>query len=133
MHRVLLGLVLGGALAAPAASQSYAVGAFTASAAFRYPSSRLQTASGVRVHRLVGVPQRFDRRARRRSPGGFAYAYPPDYYDSNYDIDRSWDADSFNDWWHDRPDRAYPRWVWHNRNCTDDRLWWSGAGWRCTP
>ncbi len=38
-------------------------------------------------------------------------------------------SDSFNDWWHDRPDRAYPRWVTHNQNC--ERVWWSGGGWRC--
>lgn len=44
---------------------------------------------------------------------------------------RSWDADSYNDWWHDRPDRAYPRWVQHNQNCTPDRMWWSGSGWHC--
>lgn len=42
---------------------------------------------------------------------------------------QSWQSDSFNDWWHDRPDRAFPRWVQHNQNC--ERIWWSGAGWRC--
>jgi hypothetical protein len=51
------------------------------------------------------------------------------YFDPN--INRSWDSDSFNDWWHDRPDRAFPRWVRHNRNCTPDRMWWSGSGWHC--
>jgi hypothetical protein len=44
---------------------------------------------------------------------------------------RTWDSDSYNDWWHDRPDRAYPRWVRNNRDCSPDRMWWSGAGWRC--
>lgn len=37
---------------------------------------------------------------------------------------RSWDADSYNDWWHDRPDRAYPRWVTQNQGC--ERKWFSG-------
>jgi hypothetical protein len=37
-------------------------------------------------------------------------------------------SDSYNDWWHDRPDRAYPAWVRNNRQC---RLYWSGGGWRC--
>ena len=37
-------------------------------------------------------------------------------------------SDSYNDWWHDRPDRAYPAWVRNNRDC---RLYWSGGGWRC--
>lgn len=51
------------------------------------------------------------------------------YFDQ--DINRSWDPDSFNDWWNDRPDRAYPRWIYHNQNCTPDRMWWSGSGWHC--
>jgi hypothetical protein len=42
---------------------------------------------------------------------------------------RSWESDSYNDWWHDRPDRAFPRWVQNNRDCK--RVWWSGGGWRC--
>ena len=47
---------------------------------------------------------------------------------------RSWAPDSYNDWWNDRPDRAYPRWVQeqHMRGtCTPDRMWWSGSGWHC--
>ena len=42
---------------------------------------------------------------------------------------RSFEPDSFNGWWHDRPDRAYPRWMNNNQNC--QRQWWSGGGWRC--
>ncbi len=41
---------------------------------------------------------------------------------------RSFQSDSYNDWWHDRPDRAFPRWV-QSGKC--ERLWWSGGGWRC--
>ena len=41
---------------------------------------------------------------------------------------RHFEPDSYNDWWHDRPDRSYPRWV-LNGGC--DRLWWGGGGWRC--
>jgi hypothetical protein len=52
------------------------------------------------------------------------------YYDA--DVNRSWDPDSFNDWWHDRPDRAYPRWVAHNQDCTPDRMWQGGGQWRCS-
>lgn len=47
---------------------------------------------------------------------------------------RGWDSGSFNDWWHDRPDRAYPRWVQDQRRsgtCDQDRMWWSGSGWHC--
>jgi hypothetical protein len=43
---------------------------------------------------------------------------------------RSWESDSFNDWWHDRPERAYPRWIQNNQNC--DRMWWGGGVWRCS-
>ncbi|HJU76975.1 MAG TPA: hypothetical protein VJ597_03480 [Sphingomicrobium sp.] len=46
-----------------------------------------------------------------------------------YYNNRTWDPDSYNGWWHDRPDRAYPRWVQHNQNC--DRMWWGGGVWRC--
>jgi hypothetical protein len=59
--------------------------------------------------------------------GGWAYA-DGDWARAN---NRSWQPDSYNDWWHDRPDRAFPRWVQHNQNCTPDRMWWSGSGWHC--
>ncbi len=52
---------------------------------------------------------------------------------SSYD-DRDWAADSGNDWWNDRPDRAFPRWVQEQRargTCDPDRIWWSGSGWHC--
>ena len=42
---------------------------------------------------------------------------------------RTFEPDSYNDWWHDRPDRAFPRWMQSNGNC--QRMWWSGGGWRC--
>ena len=52
-----------------------------------------------------------------------------DYGD--YDAHRSFDADKWNDWWHERPWRAYPRWVQTNDNCAPERMWWSGSGWHC--
>ena len=53
------------------------------------------------------------------------------YYGGEWALynNRSWESDSYNDWWHDRPDRAFPRWVQNNQNC--ERVWSSGAGWRC--
>lgn len=42
---------------------------------------------------------------------------------------RSWEPDSYNDWWHDRPDRAYPAWMRRNQDC--DRHWFSGDTLRC--
>lgn len=56
-------------------------------------------------------------------------AYFAGWYGGDYDQNRSWEPDSYNDWWHDRPERAFPRWMSHNQNC--ERLWWSGGGWRC--
>jgi hypothetical protein len=53
------------------------------------------------------------------------------YYEGDYDANRSFDEHKWNDWWHDRPDRAFPRWVQTNQNCTPDRMWWSGSGWHC--
>lgn len=46
-----------------------------------------------------------------------------------YANNRSFEPDSYNDWWHDRPDRAFPRWMQNNDNC--ERRWWSGGAWRC--
>jgi hypothetical protein len=53
------------------------------------------------------------------------------YYDDyrEYQGDSAWKSDSFNDWWHDRPDRAYPRWVANNQNC--ERKWFAGDTLRC--
>ena len=47
---------------------------------------------------------------------------------------RSWEPNSYNDWWHDRPDRAFPRWVQEQKmrgSCEPERMWWSGSGWHC--
>ena len=71
-------------------------------------------------------------RDRHRRGGGSACTIFADnwgYYDP--DFNSAWDSDSYNDWWHDRPDRAFPRWVQHNEACAPDRMWWSGSGWHC--
>jgi hypothetical protein len=64
--------------------------------------------------------------------GGDGWAYA----DGSWALynNRSWEPNSYNDWWHDRPDRAYPRWVTEQRmrgTCDPDRMWWSGSGWHC--
>lgn len=64
-----------------------------------------------------------DRRDRGRSSGDVYFGY------RDYQGDTLWRADGFNDWWHDRPDRAFPRWVATNYNC--ERQYWSGGAWRC--
>ena len=49
-----------------------------------------------------------------------------DWYGGEWALynNRSFAPDSYNDWWHDRPDRAYPAWMRHNRDC--QRQWFSG-------
>jgi hypothetical protein len=42
---------------------------------------------------------------------------------------RTFAPDSSNDWWHDRPDRAYPRWITQNQGC--ERMWFSGNVLHC--
>ena len=80
----------------------------------------------------------FDRRDGRRHDGrrddGRRHRGHGDdvvYYDGyrEYQGDSAWKSDSFNDWWHDRPDRAYPRWVANNQNC--ERKWFAGDTLRC--
>jgi hypothetical protein len=45
------------------------------------------------------------------------------------DNNRAWDSDSYNDWWHDQPWRAYPAWMRNNQDC--QRRWFSGDTLRC--
>ena len=65
---------------------------------------------------------RFRGRVHYGLPSGYAYAGYDDYGD--FDGNRSFDPDKWNDWWHDRPDRAYPRWMSRNQDCS--RRWYSG-------
>ena len=70
-------------------------------------------------------PRDRDRRDRRRSRGADTVFV----YDRDWQGDSAWRSSSFNDWWHDRPDRSYPRWVAGNQNCA--RQWYAGAILRC--
>jgi hypothetical protein len=73
------------------------------------------------------------RRGSLAGCGFYGDAWP--YADGEwaYSNNRGWESDSYNDWWHDRPDRAFPRWVQEQRGgpCEPDRMWWSGSGWHC--
>ena len=138
MHRVLLGLAVLAVAASPASSQSFAAGDFGGSAGFRN-SGFVNPPAGMNMQRDFRGDHRRDHRGGDHRRGGDGrFDYPPfgyvgyGYY-GDYDANRSFNPDKWNDWWHERPERAYPRWVWHNQNCTEDRMWWSGAGWRCTP
>lgn len=120
MHRALLGLAAIAAFAtiSPAQGQSVLAAGFTASAASRSASSR------------GGLSGRFAERSFRNCIGhcrhirvgdGFAYSGYNDYGD--YDANRSFDPDRWNDWWHERPERAFPRWMSRNHDCA--RPWFS--------
>ena len=142
MNSVLLGPISLGlaaaaatiTISAPAVGQSLGVSGFSASSAFGQAEL-----VGARPSdgRLVGTGRHFSRGDGRHFRhihvgdgfgGGFAYA--GGYYDDgDFDGNRSFDPDLWNDWWHNRPDRAFPRWMRHNQDC--QRLWWSGGGWRC--
>ena len=92
--------------------------------------------TGPQVHRGHHDGDRFgDRRDARRSRGGDAlFVTEVNGGEWARYNNRGWEPDSYNDWWHDRPDRAFPRWVQqaqHGGICDEDRMWWSGAGWRC--
>ena len=68
----------------------------------------------------------FRRDGRRHSRRGDNGVF---IYDREYQGDTAWRATSYNDWWHERPQRSYPAWMSRNQNC--ERLYWSGGGWRC--
>ncbi|MCW3798043.1 hypothetical protein OMW55_09530 [Sphingomonas sp. BN140010] len=86
------------------------------------------TPGGVRVQVGSGfTTSPGDHRGPRRD-GVLLYSYgAPEGW--AYFNNRSFAPDSYNDWWHDRPDRSFPRWMSHNEGC--QRVWWSGGGWRC--
>jgi hypothetical protein len=74
----------------------------------------------------VGAHSDFHGDNRRHRQRGDSYVWIPD--ELAYQNNRTFDPSAFNDWWHDTPSRAYPRWV-QSGKC--ERLWWSGGGWRC--
>jgi hypothetical protein len=139
MQRVLLGFAAAAAtiaISAPASAQSLATSGFSASSAFGQaeligaPSSDGRLVGTVRHFGGSRVDGRHFRHIHVGDGFGSGFAYAGGYYDDgDFDGNRSFDPDLWNDWWHNRPDRAFPRWVRHNQDC--QRLWWSGGGWRC--
>ncbi len=135
MRKLLLGLAAPLAAiavpAAPAAALDPAASQFTTG-----------SAAGVTVHRggqgrfvgdfrrdhrdRDGDRDRHDRRRHRDFDGGVLIGS----WDREWQGDTAWRADSYNDWWHERPWRSYPRWVQSNTNC--EREWQGGGVWRCS-
>ena len=120
MHRALLGLAAMAAFAiiSPAQGQNVLAAGFSASAA-----SLSMSPSGGLTGRVVGPDFRHcvGRCRHIRIGDGFAYSGYNDYGD--YDANRSFDPDRWNDWWHERPERAFPRWMSRNQDCA--RPWFS--------
>ena len=116
MRHVLLAAATAFAIAAPAAAHPI----------YAHPS--VSISSG--LHADFG---RFGHRHDRRRHRDVAVGLVGPWYDSrDFDGNRSFDPDRWNDWWHERPRRAYPAWVQHNEGCTPDRMWWGGGVWRCS-
>jgi hypothetical protein len=85
-----------------------------------------------RLGRIFGSdPGRFNCGSRHSRNGCNGDGFGGAWVDSEWALynNRSWDADSYNDWWHDRPDRAYPAWMRRNQDCS--RQWFSGDTLRC--
>jgi hypothetical protein len=92
-----------------------------------------QAGDGPRIHRGRGGDSgrhRGDRHRRGREV--VVVSGSPWFNNEGWALynNRNWQPESFNDWWHERPSRAYPRWLQNNQNC--DRMWWGGGVWRCS-
>ena len=121
MHRALLGLAAMAAFATitPAQGQNVLAAGFSASAA----SESVRSSGGLSIRFARGSFSHCAGHCRHVHLGdGFAYSGYNDYGD--YDANRSFDPDKWNDWWHDRPERAFPRWMSRNQDCA--RRWYSG-------
>jgi hypothetical protein len=126
MNRALLGLAVSAAVATLAASASAQdVRGVQHRLTRGFGSAEPFCSGAVRSH----DGDRHDGDFRNAGPcGGGVFA---DWYGGEwaYYNNRSWESDSYNDWWHDRPDRAYPAWMRNNQNC--DRRWFAGDTLRC--
>ena len=95
-------------------------------ASFAVPAASASAEGLTFVSGGTGFHSDFERRDRRRhrDRGGDIFLGDWEYTGS-----QAWRSDSYNDWWHERPDRAYPRWMQNNKNC--ERKWWAGDTLRC--
>ena len=118
--RMLLGFALAVAGAVPALPAS----------AQNFVSQGGKGAASVTIHRRGGGEWAGQDRRRHRRDDAVVVG-DLGYYGGEWALynNRTWESDSYNDWWHDRPDRSYPRWMAANQDCA--RKWWSGGGWRC--
>jgi hypothetical protein len=120
MHRLLLAAAASAAILTPAISAQ----------AQPFTGSSFTTDSGSQVQQGRHGPGRGDgnRHHRRhdRTDAVIGWGWDVDWA---YYNNRAFQPDSYNGWWHDRPDRAYPHWMQTNQNC--DRMWYSADILRC--
>ena len=138
MRPQLLGVAAAVAAIAFPATPALADGSTAPFAAFGSAPAFSGTQSGVRVRIHRGTSARYDngdgghRRHHRRDRGDTIVVGDPWGWDGGqwalYN-NRTFDSDSYNDWWHDQPSRAYPRWMSQNLGC--DKPWYSGDVLRC--
>jgi hypothetical protein len=112
--RVLLGLAALAATAIVSPAQAISSSSYAAPSNGRWVTMPPQ----MRDH----PDGRFQGHIHRGLPVAYGYAGYNDFGD--FDGNRSFDPEKWNDWWHDRPDRAYPQWMRHNQDCA--RRWYSG-------
>jgi hypothetical protein len=125
MHRVLLGFAaLAAFTVSTASAQAEPLTGNPTAPADRFGASPLLRGDLCRDFRT-------DRNGDRRRFDRCRSDVVMDWYGGEwaYYNNRSFAPDSYNDWWHDRPDRAYPAWMRHNRDC--QRQWFSGDVLRC--
>ena len=123
MHPVLLGAAAIAAAALAAAPAAADVTSHDGGLATGHPGHITWDGSPTGVVGFARPGELGERRRGHRR--GFGVALNR-WYDHD---DRTFEHDSYNDWWHERPHRAFPRWTANNPSC--ERLWWSGGGWRC--
>ena len=103
-----------------------------------------EVSNGVAIHRGSdgghGDWRRGDHRRNRHDPfhvveeGGFDRRARTDVIMETYGGEwalynnRTFESDSYNDWWHDQPMRSFPRWV-TSGMC--ERQWYSADTLRC--
>ena len=131
MRSALLGLAVPiaaiAALTLPAAAaaetQSLSTAGFAARTAFQPRPGMTAGAPSttVRIHRGFDGDSRDGDHRRRHRDNVFVNSW----VDGDWALynNRSFEPDSYNDWWHDRPDRAYPAWMRRNKDCA--RQWYS--------
>ena len=127
MHRALLGLAAItaiGAFSTPTSAQARDLVGVPSASADRFSASPFR--------RDFSCLDRRDRDGDRRHRRNLCRTdVVMDWYGGEWALynNRSWEPDSYNDWWNDRPDRAYPAWMRRNEDC--QRQWFSGDVLRC--